>query len=277
MLFFVVVIVIVVVVVAVGVIGSSTVPILRCPFRCPIALSSGLVYSCSGCCCCNTSSATAACCSTRNTFRYLRIVSFKPIRTTTVNDLLPEPHQPDEGEERTGNDEATAEHIDRNVVRGEHIDRQGQHHLDRAGKQEAVGPVRRQRYDAEPGECHERVVDPVFDGRSDGAEQSLGHVLERQHPWHVGRVDGREGEPVAAQLAVLFARVAHPLHEAVLVDPFDASGADARMKKRSIGLRLTATHSTNVALHLDTSGGGYTQTHDSGPRIPGYLLLLLLL
>lgn len=54
---------------------------------------------------------------------------------------------------------------------------------------------------------------------------------------------------MAAQFAVFLPGVAHPLHQTVLVDPLDASGADAGMEQWPIGLRLAAANPTDVALH----------------------------
>lgn len=53
---------------------------------------------------------------------------------------------------------------------------------------------------------------------------------------------------MTAQLTVFLARVSHPLGQAVLVDPFDAARADARMEQLSIGRSFASTNATNVAL-----------------------------
>lgn len=51
---------------------------------------------------------------------------------------------------------------------------------------------------------------------------------------------------MAAQLAVLLPGVAHPLHQAFLVDPLDAAGADARMEEGTVRQTLRPAHAADV-------------------------------
>lgn len=78
---------------------------------------------------------------------------------------------------------------------------------------------------------------------------------------------------MTAQLAVLLARVAHPLREAVLVDPLDAAGADARVEERPVRLALATAHSTDIALRQivhSGSGNGSRDKMNFDPLPPDY-------
>lgn len=59
---------------------------------------------------------------------------------------------------------------------------------------------------------------------------------------------------MAAQFAVLFARVAHPLRQTVLMDPFDTARADARVEQLPVGRSLATAHPANVALRKIVHG-----------------------
>lgn len=189
------------------------------------------------------------CRSRRYRYHNRRIVPFQPIRPSTVYNLLPQPNQPNKRKQRTHGHEAAPEHVDRDIFRREDIDRQRQQHVDRAREQKPVRSVRGQWNHAQPRDRHHAVVNPVLDRRAHRTQQAPGDVPQRKHTRHVRGVDRRKGEPVAAQLAVLLPRVAHPLHQAVLVDPLDAARADARMEERPVGLGLAAAHPADVALH----------------------------
>lgn len=57
---------------------------------------------------------------------------------------------------------------------------------------------------------------------------------------------------MAAQLAELLFGVPEPLEEAVLVDPLDGPGADARVKQCTVRGALAATNAANVCRKEDT-------------------------
>lgn len=73
---------------------------------------------------------------------------------------------------------------------------------------------------------------------------------------------------MSAQLAVLLAGVAHPLDEALLVDPLDAARADARVEEGTVGQALRAAHPADVRAapvvvhHCKRWKGGNNLTHE---------------
>ena len=90
-------------------------------------------------------------------------------------------------------------------------------------------------------------MQPEADGVRHRAQKAAEDDAEGQPLRHVGRVDGREGEAVAAELAKLLLGVPQPLEEAVLVDELDGAGADAGVEEGPLGGALAPTHATNVS------------------------------
>ena len=111
-------------------------------------------------------------------------------------------------------------------------------------------PAGGQGHDAEPGDGDDGVVQPEADGVRHRAQEAAEDDAEGQPLGHVGRVDGREGEAVAAQLAELLLGVPQPLQQAVLVDELDGAGADAGVEEGPVGSPLAATHAANVTSSL---------------------------
>jgi hypothetical protein len=173
-------------------------------------------------------------------------VPLQPIRPAPVQDLLPQPDQPREREQSASDHEAPLEYVRGEVLHRQQLEREGQDRVDCPREERSVDPARRQRHYSQPGYGDQGVVQPVLDGGADGREQPRRQILDGEASRHVGGVDRGEGEPVAAQLAILLARVAHPLHQALLVDPLDAARADARVEEGSVGEPLRAAHATDV-------------------------------
>ena len=107
-------------------------------------------------------------------------------------------------------------------------------------------PAGGQGHDAEPGDGDDGVVQPEADGVRHRAQEAAEDDAERQPLGHVGRVDGREGEAVAAELAELLLGVPQPLQQAVLVDELDGARADARVEEGPLGGPLAPAHAANV-------------------------------
>ena len=99
-------------------------------------------------------------------------------------------------------------------------------------------------------------MQPEADGVRHRAQEAAEDDAEGQPLGHVGRVDGREGEAVAAQLAELLLGVPQPLQQAVLVDKLDGARADARVEEGPLGGPLAPAHAANVpAAAFEMEGG----------------------
>lgn len=133
------------------------------------------------------------------------------------------------------------EDVRRDIPRREYVQGQRQDRLQTPAEQTPIDPARRQRHESQPSHRHYGIVHPVSHRGLHGRQQAADHVGDGQPARHVRRVDGGEGEPVAAQLAVLLARVAHPLHQALLVDPLDAARADAGVEEGAVRDALRTT------------------------------------
>ena len=101
------------------------------------------------------------------------------------------------------------------------------------------------------------------DGAAPGQEQLQdvdGGAAEKDGGWdgvgHGGMVQLGEAERRLAQLAVLLLRVGQPLHEAFLVDVFDAAAALAGIEERFLGGALTPTDTTCIGIVLVLLVGG---------------------
>lgn len=175
------------------------------------------------------------------------IFSLQPFGPTTVHDLLPQPHQSNESEERAHDDHDTRKRILNKIIGGQNIQKMREERVEVVREQGSIYAAGSEGYDSQPGESHQGVMAPVLGGGGNGGYQTSGHVAQGQAPRHVGRVNRHEREPVAAKLAELFARVPHPLHETFLVDPLDAAGADARVEEGPLRLGLGAAHPANVS------------------------------
>ena len=66
--------------------------------------------------------------------------------------------------------------------------------------------------------------------------------------WHSWMVEFGEAEGCFAEFAVLFLGMRQPLHQAVLVDVFDAAAAFARVEQRLLSGALATTYSAGVGL-----------------------------
>ena len=80
-----------------------------------------------------------------------------------MQDLLPQPDEADEGQQGEAHHGAALQDVRQDVLRAEHVDGQGEDGGDRPREESPVDPAGGERDHPQPGNGHQRVVEPELD------------------------------------------------------------------------------------------------------------------